>query len=242
MAIKLQPIEMDRRKARKLAEEYKVVGSPETRSLTIQRDASINSTALAQIDAGLYQTYLALAEEGKRNKVIDIRQTFADAGQDSKQRPNLAIARADWRSVQCLRSFNGELRFSDPTATTDKYVPGPNKTYLIPRDTLPPIAGRFRRDGFTALSMVPAIPPKLRPDSLKDYAMIWEVFDWSGEPTPLPSRWSLFRSGVASRARGMVSTLDNLDPILLRPLGGPLYVVIAAWDLSPIEATIIGSL
>lgn len=238
MTIKLEPIEMDRRQANRLAKDYEGVGSAKSRALTTSRgNESVNETALAQIDAGLHQTYLALGE-GK--KVIDIRQVFEDAGQDSKQRPNIALARADWRSVRCTRGFNGDLRFVDPIAEESKLLG--RKSFVLPSGTLPTVVGRFQRDSFNAMSMVPAIPPKLRPDSLSEYAMIWEVFDWSGEPRALPSRWSAFRDSLASKRESIAGSMATLDPILLRSLGGPLYVVIAAWDLTPIEATIIGSL
>jgi len=90
--------------------------------------------------------------------------------------------------------------------------------------------------------MVPPIPPKVRPDNLPDYALLWEVVEWTGEPRKLPSRMAIFRSQARARADAVSNWAATLDPILLRPLGGPLYVVVAAWDLSPIEATIIGSI
>lgn len=234
MAIKLDPIVMDRRTAKRHAEAYDSTVN-KSKALITQSNAAINDRALAAIDNGMRETYLAL---GQGKKVIDIRQVFRDAGQDTNLRPNLAIARADWRGVGLRRLMDGSLRFSDPSVTDQRNTYNdPPKVYNFAPGTLPVMPNK----DFVAGAMVPTIPPGKRPDKLDDFVLIWEVFDWRGIPTPVPSRFAVFREKFAEKMQDLSDSVV-LDPILLRPLGGPLYAVIAAWDLSPLEATIIGAL
>lgn len=64
----------------------------------------------------------------------------------------------------------------------------------------------------TLKSVVPAIPPQFRPAaSLAGYHILWEPV-WESVPS---------------------------DPILLKHLQGSLYVVLAQWDLTPLEQAIL---
>jgi hypothetical protein len=64
-----------------------------------------------------------------------------------------------------------------------------------------------------AQAIVPITPPQLRPaHALSGYDVLWEA-EWRR---------------VAPR-----------DPALLKHLGGDLYVVVATWDLTPLEQTVI---
>jgi hypothetical protein len=62
-------------------------------------------------------------------------------------------------------------------------------------------------------ALVPIIPLNLRPkaSALSSYHILWEA-DWTEAP---------------------------VDPLLLKRLQGDLWVVVAAWDLSPVERAII---
>lgn len=79
--------------------------------------------------------------------------------------------------------------------------------------------GRIEIDGFSALSdrgaraIVPHIPVHLRPKSdLSNYHILWEA-DWQDVP---------------------------VDPMLLRRIGkGDAWVVLAAWDLTPVERAVL---
>lgn len=62
-------------------------------------------------------------------------------------------------------------------------------------------------------AIVPIVPPALRPDRLHLYHVLWEA-DWEAAP---------------------------VDPLLLRRIGGPLFAVVAAWDLTEVERLIITS-
>lgn len=59
--------------------------------------------------------------------------------------------------------------------------------------------------------VVPTIPPSVRPRNLSAYYLLWEAA-WQNVPT---------------------------DPMLLRHLDGSLYVVLAVWDLSPLECAVL---
>jgi hypothetical protein len=236
MAIKIDPIKVPTREAKRRAAEYTAANENKSTALVTTANKTINGAALTQIDKGLHETYLAMAE-GKT--VLDIRQVFRDAGQDTNLRPKIAFARADWRGTQLTRMRDGTLIFADPTSPPkDSYTPAP-KRYQVPQ-ALPPM----KNADFMAGSMVPTIPPKIRPDSLEAFCIIWEVSDWKGLPKPVPSRFSIFREQFSEYVTARMEAMKNvnLDPILLRPLGGPLYVVVAAWDMTPLEATLIGAL
>ncbi len=64
----------------------------------------------------------------------------------------------------------------------------------------------------TIRALVPLIPAPIRPaGSLDKYFTLWEA-DWQAVP---------------------------VDPMLLRHLSGSLYVVLAAWDLTPVEQSVL---
>jgi len=64
-------------------------------------------------------------------------------------------------------------------------------------------------------ALVPIIPPALRPKAkLENFHTLWEVESWTLEPPR--------------------------DPLLLRHLGGDLYVVLAVWDLTELERAVLG--
>lgn len=156
----------------------------------------------ARIDIALRDAYKAVAE-GKA--VIDLTATFKKAGEDNAHRPKLGIGRATWRGVKMSRNRNGSFSIGN-------IQDGVGDTFSFPEETL-----HFHREEgvFSATAVIPSIPPKLRPDNLNDFCVLWEPL-WVGQAPPR----------------------EKIDPLLLRPLGlgSPLYVVVAAWDLTPIEA------
>lgn len=85
------------------------------------------------------------------------------------------------------------------------------KVITAPAETFP------RREKWLSRrrAMVPTIPPHLMPKhALSNYHILWEAV-W--EPAP------------------------PTDPLLLKHLGGALYAVLAAWDLTPIERAVLRS-
>ncbi|MHA2303709.1 MAG: hypothetical protein ACXACD_22460 [Candidatus Thorarchaeota archaeon] len=68
----------------------------------------------------------------------------------------------------------------------------------------------------TFSTLVPVVPPSLRPaDKLENYHILFEAKEWKPEP--------------------MV-----VDPILCKHLHGDLFIVIAEWDMTPLEAFATG--
>ena len=64
-------------------------------------------------------------------------------------------------------------------------------------------------------ALVPTVPPRLRPaGNLDSYHVLFEP-EWQGDPEPA-------------------------DPALLKHIGGDLWAVVATWDLTPLEAAVLG--
>lgn len=59
---------------------------------------------------------------------------------------------------------------------------------------------------------VPTIPPKYRPSDIYPYYVLWDA------------KWN--------------QTAPK-DPFLLKKLGGPLYMIVAGWDLTPLERSLL---
>ena len=109
--------------------------------------------------------------------------------------------------------FNHSLRYNDPTPTfaaVNDFYPKRRSSNHV----------SFAADVFGATvtknrlrAIVPMIPPSLLPvGKLHRYFILWEA-DWEQAP---------------------------IDPMLLRPLGCNLYVVLATWDLTPVERAVLG--
>lgn len=62
-------------------------------------------------------------------------------------------------------------------------------------------------------AVVPFVPPRFRPENLDNYFIMWEPI-WKAIP-PQP------------------------DPFLLRALGNGLFAVVAQWDMTPLEQSVL---
>lgn len=146
--------------------------------------------------------------------IISIAEVIR-AGGERDFLPKLAIARADETRVQVRRYRDGSVSFAGD------FLHPPRSLVSLPERTCVPYPSwqrwsRTRGGGgrIEAESIVPTIPPELRP--LAWHARYWILFE---------AEWK----NVAPR-----------DPALLRPLGGGLYAVVATWDLSEIERLVLG--
>ncbi len=124
--------------------------------------------------------------------------------------PCLAIVASD--APECCLSLerDGAARFA-----TDRWATGRRKVTRFPAGTFP-----IAQDGsefwkhHTHTTLTPIIPPALRPKHhLANYRTLWEVEQWTRVPP-----W---------------------DPMLLKPLGGMLYAVLATWDLTEMERAVL---
>lgn len=156
--------------------------------------------------------FKALAD-GKQ--LLNLYDALKAGGLDDLNRPRLAIAVADWQwcHLQMHHYSDGTHRFamSEPKLWATRF--SARNRITIPRSVFPPRpAGASPR---TQRAVVPTIPPGVRPRwNLANYHILWEAV-W--EPVP------------------------PTDPLLLRRLQGaaPLYVILAQWDLTELERSIL---
>lgn len=127
--------------------------------------------------------------------------------------PRLAIMRADQKWCHVATDRDGEVRFYhqgwSPRSNERRNV------VSLPAGTLPvPEGGETRSAAFGSVrALVPPVPPGLRPNvGIGSYHVLFEA-EW--QP-------------VAPK-----------DPALLKHIGGGLYVVVATWDLTELERTVL---
>lgn len=122
--------------------------------------------------------------------------------------PKLAIARAD--SIWCRVVQNiDRAEFYSMTPRNPKRWGDITESQAHDRRFAVPIAGaHWNRESKGAT--MPMIPPHLRPkQSIELYHVLWEA-EWSRRVPPR-------------------------DPYLLRRIGGDMWLVVAAWDLTDVE-------
>lgn len=160
-------------------------------------------------DAAVLRGYHELS---KGSALLDLRSVLRAAGQDEKGRPKIAITRADFKWGWFSWLQGGRARFTG--TNVNDHASWNVKSYKynsvdVPAHALVPPADTSHR----ARALVPYIPPQYRPRAkLSNYHIMWEA-EW----LPVPPT----------------------DPFLLKHLGGTLYVVLAQWDLTPLEKAVL---
>jgi hypothetical protein len=156
----------------------------------------------------------AYREIARGRVLIRALESIKDAGLDDQGRPKLAIVRADFRRV---RMSIGPTR---DAAFTPMEWRKPRSRYSsagwVETKHQPLTAPGLRTAAgyINGEAVVPLIPVHLRPQtSLEAYHILWEA-DWHAVP---------------------------VDPMLLRRLGGDLWIVVAAWDLTEVERAVMAS-
>jgi hypothetical protein len=169
-----------------------------------------------RIDGELMRGYKALAE-GKT--VISLTDALQRGGVDTIGRPNLAIARADEPAIAMNRTLDGRLEFWPEAATR---ATADDRVFSFSEGTLPVMeSGFWERSHLWRtfrpwMASLPFIPPQYRPPhQLANYHLLWEA-EWRQARSP-----------------------QRKDPMLLRRIGGDLFAVVAAWDLSEIEKLVL---
>lgn len=172
----------------------------------------------------------AYRELAKGTPLIDPLAAIRECGWRTDSRPVLAIARADmarvrWEISRNARRWDPETkRFAGGWSPTEwrfsahrnnesvwSRRDGSGKTFTI-SDVIAEPPGEPKH----GVAMVPMVPPDVLPArgcDLSKHFVLWEVENWDAAPP--------------------------VDPILLRPIGGDLYAVVAQWDLTEIERVII---
>jgi hypothetical protein len=145
-------------------------------------------------------------------KVLDINKAIGQGGRDARGLPRLAVARADWESVICDGQWNdGRQVFRFSVQMWGRRRRG---TVDVPASSFP-VAEVPAPPTVRASCQVPLIPPAHRPAGpLTDYHLLFEA-EWRKVPPA--------------------------DPLLLKKVDGPFFVVLAAWNLTPLEQAVLAA-
>lgn len=186
----------------------------------IRQYRALNKKQMTSEDRRLLNLYKAVSRGAR---VVNIKAAFQSAGLNEKGQPKLAIARADWRTVYFHPKYTIEV--SDRSVWSSWNVPGvgaftdtaePNSQAYGKTICLP--RGTFGGNLATRSikSSVPHIPANIRPTiNLSNFHILFEVQKWEEYP---------------------------VDPFLLRRIDGYLFVVVAEWELTELEASLLGAM
>ncbi len=231
----VQILEMDHNEARRKYLEYRtqVRKNREKRAAALAKEASaagkelhrvrVAKTQLEKEDEIMKDVYRSFAN-GQR--ILNVSDVLRRAPLTDKERlPTLAIARADWTVCHFEVGWQSVVFADGPwtsrSSNSGTYTPktirfghdgwNPQLVSTGARNQLAQNLGRQLTR--SAKAMVPSIPVHLRPaDNLSNYHILWEA-EW--QPVP------------------------PVDPILLKHIAGDMFVVVAQWDLTEIERSVL---
>lgn len=176
-------------------------------------------------DDALLSIFKAVRKHNAR--VINLVDAFRQTGLNEKGQPKLAIAQGDWKTVyfHSRRGLSIDSRKSH-TYTIHRWNNGggcfQDASSFNPAAYAKTVSllGSIFPDSFLTRgglrSPVPHVPANVRPDfHLRNYHILFEVQNWEEYP---------------------------VDPFLLKRVVGNLYIVIAEWELTEIEASLLGSM
>jgi len=195
----LAPIVIDDDEARAKLAEYE-------RVLADERSAE---------DAAIVQAYRAVR---RGLPVIRLSEVVHAGGYFDDGRPRIAIVRAD--ATECFLTINRWDRRPDWSFVFSAERFASNRGAAVGRSTVrvaTPGPETCERPAGTGRTIVPLIPPKVRPrrPRLTSCHVLWEVERW--DPTP------------------------PVDPALVRHLRGDLWSVLATWNLTDLERAVLGA-
>lgn len=169
-----------------------------------------------RIDGELMRGYKALSE-GK--VLISLIEAIKAGGVDDTGRPRIAIARANETAIAMNRTLDGALQYWPEAASR---ATADDRVFTFPAGTLETLeSGGWEANWLTRswrawMANLPFIPPTYRPPlNMENYHLLWEA-EW--------------RQSRGSQRR---------DPMLLRRIGGDLFAVLAAWDLTDVEKLVL---
>ena len=170
----------------------------------------------SKIVRDLMQVYGHLKYHGK---IIDIYKTFKAIGLSETQNPRFAIVQADMQWCHLVKKPNGGAIFSkerkDHWSNHAIFNEGDVE---LPADTYP---WKIKERQFVK-TVVPIIPPRVQiASSLRiipcHYHILFETEYWTDDPEPRPPK----------------------DPIIGRMLTPNIFGVVASWDLTPLEESLL---
>lgn len=142
-------------------------------------------------------------------KLIDIFKVIQKGGRHNNCHPCLAIAKASAKKVTCTYWTDGRVRFEDNETRWNKSITLPNCLPSFTFEDAQPWQNNLRLE-----APVPLIPPGILPEKLtSDYYILWEVDEWKMVPPT--------------------------DPWLLKRVTERLFVVLAGWDLTELEKSVM---
>lgn len=171
-----------------------------------------------------YQSAIdALVQLGKGYPIIDLENVIRNAPVDAKERPRLSICRADQKQCHLIWREESDMLF---------YLEMGRSSWSA-HQSLNISINMNRRHHFTGMNynkviapkalegyaLVPMIPPKVEIKSaLSNYFILWEVEAWSDT---------------------QIGARPDIDPYLLRRINSTLFAVVAEWDLTELERSIM---
>lgn len=150
----------------------------------------------------------------KGEKVIDIFDVMKKAGVRDGL-PKIAISKADRKEIIFRKKRLGAGAFGFISNSSSSWRREFRGQVVLPSGTF-----RFKRkkpnEKIAFQAKVPIIPARLMPKgSLKSYYILWEVENWK-------------QISIAPK-----------DPYLLKRISKNLFVILSAWNLTPLERALI---
>lgn len=158
-------------------------------------------------------------------KVVDIFKVIQKGGIHDNHHPKLAIAKISTKKLWCRYWPTGEVCFINKSGWRDE-SPGDlsvgdvhlkNCLPMYVREKVIPLAdgsSAWRPSLLQLSAPVPPIPPQYMPKIVTDdYYILWEVDEWKMVPPT--------------------------DPWLLKRITKTLFVVLAGWDLTELEKSVM---
>lgn len=186
----------------------------ETQTITLDREIALEKFReykkhlhySTPVDHEIRRTYQHIA---RGRVVIRALDSIVKAGLNEQKLPKLAVVRADMPLCRFRASRDGSATFFGLQKDASQWASAPKSqslTFPFPEGSFPGAAdGRYAYE-----AIVPIIPIDKRPKrGLANYHILFEA-EWSRK---VP-----------------------IDPMLLRRIGkGDMWLVVAAWDLTPVE-------
>lgn len=165
--------------------------------------------------------------------ILDVWQAFSDTGLDANGDPKIAIARADLTEIEFRKFSEGQSQGGEFRPRNDNrrrrhdamvcgHVSIPQGilkwNYPPQRQQYPTDSWQFRQTEplrSTLATRVPIIPARFQPPvGLSNYHILWEVEKWDVVTPPR-------------------------DPFLLKRISPNVFAVLAAWELTELERTVL---
>lgn len=171
----------------------------------------------------------ALKELGKGHAILDIDEVIRNAPVDAKERPRLAIGRADLKQIAITWEGNSTIcnlshaerryHWQNSVAESLRVSIDMRREHHYQKIASWDTTKTLRPAQLLGFAMVPLIPPKIELKAKpENYHILWEVEEWAD--TEIGAR-------------------PDRDPYLLRRINSTLFAVIAEWDLTDLERLVM---